>query len=557
MHCGPTTRVEQTGLSSGEILEDARDKGKARDPLVGTVLDGRFHIDDVLGSGGMSVVYLATQIRVNRQVAIKTLKLQLDTKQVYRERFHREINLLCALSHPHIVTVYDCIFDDEQQPYVVMDYLRGRSLEALIKEEGPLDIDRFARICVQVCSALDYAHKNGVVHRDLKPGNLVLMDDEMDFVKVVDFGLAKLSEESRKLTQSGELWGSPPYLSPEQCIGKPEDARSDIYSFGCVMYEMLTGKDPFHNGTTIYELIQYHVNTPPPSMRSINPMLNLPDELERVIFKAMAKDPKDRYQTAGELSNAMVKACAETASRESGNLKIMAGMGSSSEQPSAVSIGSFANNFNLALDPMAGMSVEDAFLDRNSKAVDSSEGAGKGPSTRQLARDRFSNLDSESEPKKSSAGKMVIAGFIVVVLCAVGLFAAVSMHNGKTETASTQTNKSTGSDSASTSTAKPSPAPEGDVAPSSATVKVKPTDTDATDSNKMSAQTAGKDKDETPPATAKAAPPPRVQTTPRARTQPRVRPVTAVKRSVSPKPTASSSGKKRDAWNDLKGLYSH
>lgn len=521
-------------MSSGELLEDSRDKAKARDPLVGTVLDGRFKIDDVLGSGGMSVVYLATQLRVNRQVAIKTLKLQLDTKQVYRERFQREISLLCALNHPHIVTVYDCIFDEEQQPYVVMDYLRGRSLEALIKEEGPLNIDRFARICVQVCSALDYAHKNGVVHRDLKPGNLVLMDDEMDFVKVVDFGLAKLSEESRKLTQSGELWGSPPYLSPEQCIGKAEDARSDIYSFGCVMYEMLTGKDPFHNGTTIYELIQLHVNTPPPSMRSINPLLNLPDELERVIFKAMAKDPKDRYQTAGELSTALVKACSEAATHESGNLKLMAGLSSSQAQPNAVSVGLAVNNFNLALDPMAGMSVEDAFLDRGKKNAEVSPVEEKAPSPRQLARDRFNNLDVDIEPKKPNAGKMMIIGFIVVVVCAVGLFAAVSMRNGKTGTASTETTTTPAPDSTS----------------SAAT-----TSQEKTESAKDNSQ-AGKSVTSMPKDNIKTIPPPRTQAAPRVRQQPKSR-TTAAKRSPQSKPAASSGGKKHDAWNDLKGLYSN
>lgn len=550
----PLPQKGMNHLSSGEKLQNAHERGKARDPLVGTVLDGRFHIDDVLGSGGMSVVYLATQIRVNRQVAIKTLKLQLDTKQVYRDRFQREINLLCALNHPHIVTVYDCIFDDEQQPYVVMDYLRGRSLEALIKEEGPLDIDRFARISVQVCSALDYAHKNGVVHRDLKPGNLVLMDDEMDFVKVVDFGLAKLSEESRKLTQSGELWGSPPYLSPEQCVGKPEDARSDIYSFGCVMYEMLTGKDPFHNGTTIYELIQYHVNTPPPSMRSINPMLNLPDELERVIFKAMAKDPKDRYQTAGELSTALVKACSEAASRESGNLKIMAGMGVSGAQPNAVSQVNFANNFNLALDPMGGMSVEDAFLDSGRKAAETDD-SGKGSSTRQLARDRFSSLDAEDEPKKSSAGKMVIVGFIVVVLCALGLFAAVSMRNGKAETATTPS--STPNASVNASNANPD-APTGNTnSQNSATTPS--TSKTSSSSTTSSTEAAAKGTPESTKPSVIEAPqvaPVRVQASPRIRPQPKVRPQNIVKRSSPPKPLGSSSGKKHDAWNDLKGLYS-
>ncbi len=523
---------------------------------MGTILDDRFQIDDVLGSGGMSVVYLATQIRVNRQVAIKTLKMQLDSKQIYRERFHREITLLCALSHPHIVTVYDCVFDEEQQPYVVMDYLRGRSLEALIKEEGALDLDRFARIVVQVCSALEYAHKNGVIHRDLKPGNLVLMDDEMDFVKVVDFGLAKLNLENRKLTQSGELWGSPPYLSPEQCIGKPEDGRSDIYSFGCVMYEMLTGKDPFHNGTTIYELIQYHVNTPPPSMRTINPLVKLPNELEAVIFKAMAKDPNDRYQTANELSNAIVKACANGNSHESGNLKIMSGNSSSAsaEQPPAVSVGFAANNFNLALDPMAGLNVEDAFLERGARKTAETPsfdapGENKAPPTRQLARDRFSNLELESEPKKSGTGKMLVGGFVVVVICAIALFAAVSLRTSKTESASTPPSSPTNAATAAGS-------PKATATEPDKTSTTNETGTSAQSTTKASDQAVSSPPKE--PVKATSSTQKQITQTPvRARVPVRVRSNPPAKRTAPTKPAGGSSGKKHDPWHELNGLRSN
>lgn len=285
------------------------DASRSKDPLIGTTLDGRFYVEEVLGTGGMSVVYKAKQLRVNRYVAIKTLIMRLDTKPVYRERFQREIQSLCSLNHPHIVTVYDCLIGDDDHPYVIMDFLRGRSLEALIEEDGPLSLDRFARIAVQVCSALEHAHRNGIVHRDLKPGNVVLLDEENDFVKVVDFGLAKIGEDSRKLTKSGELWGSPPYMSPEQCMGKEVDARSDVYSLGAVMYEMLTGKDPFHEAVTVFELIQQHVGAPPPPCFVTNPNVVVPPSVEEVIQKAMAKDPADRYQTAGELRNALVRAC--------------------------------------------------------------------------------------------------------------------------------------------------------------------------------------------------------------------------------------------------------
>ena len=190
-----------------------------------------------------------------------------------------------------------------------MDYLRGKSLEALIQHDGPLKADRFARIAVQVCSALNHAHRKGVIHRDLKPGNIVMLDDEMDFIKVVDFGLAKLNQDNRKLTQSGELWGSPPYMSPEQCKGKPEDERSDVYLFGAVMYEMLTGKDPFHYATTIFELIQTHVSTQPPSLSEALPTINVPAKLEEVIF-----------QSDGERAGRSIRYCSRIARRSGRNL---------------------------------------------------------------------------------------------------------------------------------------------------------------------------------------------------------------------------------------------
>ncbi len=306
-----------TNQDNANEVERPSERPASRDPLVGTTLDGRFQIEEVLGSGGMSVVYKATQLRVNRHVAIKTIRMQLDSKPVYKERFQREISSLCALNHPNVVTVYDCVIGSDDQPYIVMDYLRGRSLEALIKSDGPLGLERFASISIQVCAALDHAHKKGIIHRDLKPGNVVLLDDETDIVKVVDFGLAKLSEDNRKLTHSGELWGSPPYMSPEQCMGESGDERSDIYSLGCVMYEMATGLDPFADANTVFELINRHVHASPPPFFQVNPSAVIPIKLEAVIFKALEKSPADRFQSAHELQNAIIEAC----SGDSGNLQ--------------------------------------------------------------------------------------------------------------------------------------------------------------------------------------------------------------------------------------------
>src|SRR5579885_1510511 len=199
-----------TGMQTEDQPFDQASSGELtyKDPLVGAVLDGRFRIEKLIGSGGMSNVYKATQLRMNRFVAVKTLKFQVS-EPVYRERFQREIDLLCKLNHPNIVTVYDSLLGPNGEPCLVMDYLRGRSLEQLLDDEGPFSVQLFGRIFTQVCSALDYAHRNGVIHRDIKPGNVVLLDDDNGFIKVVDFGLSKLNEEGRRLTRSGELWGSP------------------------------------------------------------------------------------------------------------------------------------------------------------------------------------------------------------------------------------------------------------------------------------------------------------------------------------------------------------
>ncbi len=410
-----------------------RPNRKRTDPLVGTVLDGRFQIEEVLGSGGMSVVYKATQLRVNRHVAIKTLRMQLDAKPIYRERFQNEINLLCALSHPNIVTVYDCVIGPDDQPYVVMDYLRGRSLELLIDQDGPMSVDRFSRIAVQVCGALDHAHRKGVIHRDLKPGNIVLMDDEMDFVKVVDFGLAKLNDANRRLTQSGELWGSPPYMSPEHCQSKAEDERSDLYSFGAVMYEMLTGKDPFHFATTVYELIQIHINTPPPPLAETNPLVNIPKEIEAVIFKTMAKNPDDRYQTASELRDAIIEASGGAHGRHSGDLLSFPTLSKGRSQSTGETIPAPESGapksstpsefFRRALDPMEGINVDELFDDTTgngkvSKPQPPSEPSTLAPKTPTTTKPVRSNIrDLELEARKPLVTLNRIA--MVVAFCVI------------------------------------------------------------------------------------------------------------------------------------------
>jgi serine/threonine protein kinase len=350
-------------------LQSAGESSKRpyKDPLIGRCLEDRYHILSVLGWGGMSVVYKARQDPIDRLVAIKTVKFRVDERPDIWRRFEREIKTLSKLSHPNIVTVYDCIIGDDGQPYVVMDFLRGRALDQVLAEEGRFNLGSLSRIGAQVASAVAHAHRHEVIHRDLKPANIMLVDDVSDdfdrveddtgndtkndtendtnsgaekcadkfadklsqgttavsnttSARVVDFGLAKLGEDSRRLTNSGELWGSPPYMSPEQIKGGGIDHRADIYALGAVLFEMATGKDPFY-GAEIYELLHKHVYEEPPSLKEACPEGDFPEALELVIAKALAKEPADRFQSMTELKDALISACSPGVTVDLGPLR--------------------------------------------------------------------------------------------------------------------------------------------------------------------------------------------------------------------------------------------
>ncbi|GEM_PF-3477132 len=286
-------------ISSSETTVDAVD------PMIGYLLDGRYELLEAIGSGGMSIVYKARLNNVNKLFALKTLNFQVQAKDNIKIRFAREIDLLLKLEHPHIVSVQDCLYGPNCQPYLVMDLLRGVTLEQEVARAGALPWERVRKIMIQVCAAVKYAHQHQIVHRDLKPGNIMLLENEVDFVKVLDFGLALIGENTRKITQSGEFWGSPPYASPEQVKGNNSaDHRSDIYSLGCVMYELLCGQDPFH-GSGLFELLHKHVNEKPAPLAVKNHDVKVPQEMERIVFKCLEKNPDDRYQTVADLQSAL------------------------------------------------------------------------------------------------------------------------------------------------------------------------------------------------------------------------------------------------------------
>lgn len=281
----------------------------AQDPLIGTRLAGKYEIISVLGTGGMGVVYKGRQDIMDRIVAIKMLQSHHLNDSMSVKRFQQEGKATCKLNHPHIITVYDFgIAQQTGQPYIVMDYLQGIALSEVIKQEGQIGVDRAVKIFQQAAEALGHAHKQGVVHRDLKPSNIVLInyDGDKDFVKVVDFGVAQLMEEQgnegsqQRLTQMGEVCGSPVYMSPEQAQGHKLDNRSDVYSMGVVMYETLTNRLPLL-GKTMVETMRKHIEEAPPPFSQVRPDLYIPERVEQIIMKAMAKSPADRFPSMEHL----------------------------------------------------------------------------------------------------------------------------------------------------------------------------------------------------------------------------------------------------------------
>ncbi len=262
------------------------------------VLNGRYRIDEPIGEGGMAVVYRGYDLVLNRPVAIKVLRGQFAADASFLRRFEREAQAAARLSHPNIVSVYDVGRDDGTR-YIVMEYVPGKTLKQLILERAPLPLDEAIHIVRQVAAALDYAHQHGLVHRDIKPQNILV--DERGFVKVTDFGIAKgLADVS--LTEAGFGMGTVHYVSPEQARGEPATPASDVYALGLVLYEMLTGRLPFEADNPI-GLAMQHVHEAPPPPRQFNP--HIPPPVEAIILRALAKDPRQRFPSAGALAQAL------------------------------------------------------------------------------------------------------------------------------------------------------------------------------------------------------------------------------------------------------------
>jgi len=273
------------------------------DPLLGATLAGRYLIEELIGEGGMGRVYRACHHELPRNFAIKVLFGELAALSDMRARFRKEAESAARLDHPNLVPVLDVGETDEGLLYLAMEYVAGQSLRTIIDSEGPLDAGRSASLARRLCRGLQHAHDRGMVHRDFKPDNvLVVEEDGVEVPRIVDFGLAVLAEETRgggRLTRKGETMGTPPYMSPEQLTGRPVDARSDLFSLGVVLYEMLTGKTPFEG--TMFEMVRQIATEAPPPMSTRAPDISVPPELERIALKLLATRPEDRYASAAEV----------------------------------------------------------------------------------------------------------------------------------------------------------------------------------------------------------------------------------------------------------------
>ena len=272
----------------------------ASDPYTGTTIDGRYVVERIIGEGGMGVVYAAHHQAIGKRVALKILRVDMAGDREIVERFTNEARAASAVGSPHIVDITDFGRLPDGSAYFVMEYLDGPSLGDEIARCGMLSLDRVVKLGKQIALGLQAAHERGVVHRDLKPDNIMLASrqGEGDFAKILDFGIAKLGKASMKLTKAGAVFGTPHYMAPEQAAGQPVDHRADIYSLGIILYELCAGRVPF-DGENFMSILTQHMQKAP--IRLVNLLPGFPRNLDAVISKCLAKSTEQRYQTMSEV----------------------------------------------------------------------------------------------------------------------------------------------------------------------------------------------------------------------------------------------------------------
>ncbi len=269
------------------------------------LLSERYQLGEVLGYGGMSEVHGGLDTRLGRDVAVKVLRADLARDPQFQMRFRREAQNAAALNHPAIVAVYDTgevESDFGPLPYIVMEYVDGQTLREIVKTSGPMTQQKVIEVMADVCAALDFSHRHNIIHRDVKPANIMI--NRAGAVKVMDFGIARALGEGQNVTQTAAVIGTAQYLSPEQARGEAVDARSDVYAAGCVLFELLTGDPPFTGDTPVAVAYQ-HVREDPRRPSEVNP--SIPAALDAVVLKALSKNPLNRYQSAAEMRSDLVR----------------------------------------------------------------------------------------------------------------------------------------------------------------------------------------------------------------------------------------------------------
>jgi serine/threonine protein kinase len=269
----------------------------------GQTVAGRFTVIEEIGRGGMGVVYKVNQFALSKYLALKTIDAA-DINDATWRRFQQEAKATSLLNHPNLITVHDFGLIEDRHPFFVMDLVEGTTLAKRIESGGPLSVEEALPIMIQICFGLAYAHDLGIVHRDIKPSNIMLCKTEIgtgnSTVKIVDFGIAKLhhneGNETQGLTRTGEIFGSPLYMSPEQCMGLPVDHRSDIYAVGCVFFEALTGIPPFQGNTALATMMM-HQSEKAPTLKEVTLGKEFPEEIEKLVARLLTKDPAQRYQS--------------------------------------------------------------------------------------------------------------------------------------------------------------------------------------------------------------------------------------------------------------------
>ncbi|PZG18777.1 serine/threonine-protein kinase, partial [Micromonospora craterilacus] len=274
------------------------------------LLGGRYQVGELLGYGGMAEVHRGRDLRLGRDVAIKMLRTDLARDATFQMRFRREAQNAASLNHPAIVAVYDTGEEQaptgETLPFIVMEFVNGRTLKEVLGAEGRLQPRRALEICADMCAALEFSHRHGIIHRDIKPGNVMLTQTGQ--VKVMDFGIARaLASGATTMTQTSAVIGTAQYLSPEQARGEAVDARSDVYAAGCVLFELLCGHPPFVGDSPVSVAYQ-HVREAPPTPSDLNPDVN--PAVDAIVLKALSKNPLNRYQSAGEMRADLLRAAA-------------------------------------------------------------------------------------------------------------------------------------------------------------------------------------------------------------------------------------------------------